>query len=87
VEGFVHRVIDWREFIRGIYQECFERQESGNFSGRHGRLTAHWNDWTTGIFPLDLAIRRAQRWGWTHLIEQLMTIGNLNFRLEKRIHA
>lgn len=77
VEGFVRQIIGWREFIRGVYQECSEKQESSNFFGHHRRLTKHWYDGTTGLLPLDLAIRKAQRWGWTHHIERLMVLGNL----------
>lgn len=77
VEGFVRQIIGWREFIRGVYQERSGKQESSNFFGHHRRLTSHWYDGTTGLLPLDLAIRKAQRWGWTHHIERLMVLGNL----------
>lgn len=77
VEGFVRQIIGWREFIRGVYQQRSEEQERSNFFGHHRRLTTHWYDGTTGVLPLDLAIRKARRWGWTHHIERLMVLGNL----------
>lgn len=77
VEGFVRQVIGWREFIRGVYREYSEQQEASNFFGAQRRLTKHWYDGTTGLLPLDLAIRKAHRWGWTHHIERLMVLGNL----------
>ena len=77
VEGFVRQLIGWREFIRGVYQECSETQERSNFFGHRRRLTAHWYEGTTGLRPLDSAIRKAKRWGWTHHIERLMVLGNL----------
>jgi deoxyribodipyrimidine photolyase-related protein len=77
LEGFVRQIIGWREFIRGIYREYSEKQEQANHFGATGKLTDHWYDATTGIPPLDDAIRKAQRFGWTHHIERLMVLGNL----------
>jgi deoxyribodipyrimidine photolyase-related protein len=77
VEGFVRQIIGWREFIRGVYRECSEKQERGNFFAHHRQLTRHWYDGTTGLLPLDAVIRKAQRWGWAHHIERLMVVGNL----------
>jgi deoxyribodipyrimidine photolyase-related protein len=77
VEGFVRQLIGWREFVRGVYQECSEQQEQANFFGHHRQLTSHWYEGTTGLAPLDAAIRKARRWGWTHHIERLMVLGNL----------
>jgi deoxyribodipyrimidine photolyase-related protein len=77
VEGFVRQIIGWREFIRGVYREHSERQETSNFFGHRRRLTEHWYQATTGLLPLDGVIRKAQRWGWAHHIERLMVAGNL----------
>ena len=77
VEGFVRQVIGWREFVRGIYRERGERQESTNFWGHERELTDAWYDGTTGIPPLDDTIRTAREMGWTHHIPRLMVLGNL----------
>ena len=77
VEGFVRQVIGWREFIRGVYREFGEEQESRNFWSHERELTDAWYDGTTGIPPLDDAIKTAQRLGWTHHIPRLMVLGNL----------
>ena len=77
LEGFVRQVIGWREFVRGIYRECSERQENSNFWSHERELTAAWYDGTTGVPPLDVAIQTAQRLGWTHHIPRLMVLGNL----------
>jgi deoxyribodipyrimidine photolyase-related protein len=77
LEGFIRQVIGWREFVRGIYREHGPQQESGNFFGHRRQLAPSWYDGTTGIDPLDAAIDRSRRLGWTHHIERLMVIGNL----------
>lgn len=77
VEGFVRQVIGWREFVRGIYREHGERQQSANFWQHERELTDAWYDGTTGIPPLDDTIRTAQSMGWTHHIPRLMVLGNL----------
>jgi deoxyribodipyrimidine photolyase-related protein len=77
VEGFVRQVIGWREFVRGVYREFGDRQESGNFWSHERALTDAWYDGSTGIPPLDDTIRTAQRLGWTHHIPRLMIVGNL----------
>ncbi len=82
LEGFIRQVIGWREFIRGIYQQFSEQQETTNFFGASRRLTRHWYDGDTGVLPLDDVIRKAQRYGWAHHIERLMVVGNLMLTCE-----
>jgi deoxyribodipyrimidine photolyase-related protein len=77
VEGFVRQVIGWREFVRGVYREFGEQQESANFWSHERGLTDAWYEGTTGIVPLDDTIRTAQRLGWAHHIPRLMVLGNL----------
>ncbi|MEM9414321.1 MAG: cryptochrome/photolyase family protein [Planctomycetota bacterium] len=76
VEGFVRQVIGWREFVRGIYQHYSEKQEQANSFNHHRRLTAKWWTGDTGLPPLDDAIKKALRLGWTHHIERLMVLCN-----------
>lgn len=87
VEGFVRQVIGWREFIRGIYREFGEQQETTNFWGHEREFTDAWFDGTTGIVPLDDAINTAQRLGWTHHIPRLMVLGNLMTLCEINPHS
>ncbi len=82
VEGFVRQIIGWREFIRGIYQNYSEVQDTTNFWDHHGQLTKHWYDATTGIEPLDHVIDKANRLAYCHHIERLMVAGNLMLLLE-----
>jgi deoxyribodipyrimidine photolyase-related protein len=82
VEGFVRQIIGWREFLRGIYQNFDEREQTSNFFQHQNKLTNHWYQGTTGIPPLDYAIKKAQTWGYCHHIERLMVIGNIMLLLE-----
>jgi len=77
LEGFIRQIIGWREFIRGVYQNFGGQQSEKNFWNHKRNFTSHWYDATTGIVPLDDAIRTATELGWTHHIYRLMVLGNL----------
>lgn len=81
-EGFIRQIIGWREFIRGIYQNFSETQDTKNFWKHQGKLTKHWYEGTTGIEPLDDVIKKTIRYGYAHHIERLMIVGNLMLLLE-----
>lgn len=76
-EGFVRQIIGWREFIRGIYQEYSEVQEQSNFFKHKRKLTNDWYEGSTGIPPLDDAIKKTVKFGYSHHIERLMVISNI----------
>lgn len=77
LEGFVRQIIGWREFIRGIYQNFSEQQETSNFWKHDGKLTASWYTGDTGVPPLDNLIQKTNRFAYAHHIERLMVGGNL----------
>lgn len=76
-EGFIRQIIGWREFIRGVYQQYSEKQESSNFFNHKRALTKDWYEGTTGILPLDDAILKANNFGYNHHIERLMILSNI----------
>jgi deoxyribodipyrimidine photolyase-related protein len=76
VEGFLRQIIGWREFIRGIYHFFGQRQATSNFWRHDRQLAACWWTASTGLPPVDDAIRKAQTLGWTHHIERLMVLSN-----------
>ncbi|NQZ76071.1 MAG: cryptochrome/photolyase family protein [Ekhidna sp.] len=76
VEGFVRQIIGWREFMRGIYHEYDEKLNINHF-GHHRKLKPCWYEGTTGVPPLDGAIKKAVKHGYTHHIERLMVLGNI----------
>jgi deoxyribodipyrimidine photolyase-related protein len=82
VEGFIRQIMGWREFVRGIYQNCDEFQQTENFFNHKNRLNKCWYKANTGVTPLDDAIKKANEWGYCHHIERLMVIGNLMLLLE-----
>lgn len=76
-EGFVRQVIGWREFVRGVYRQYSNSQESSNFWSHDRELTDSWYDGSTGITPLDDTISTVRKLGWAHHIPRLMVLGNL----------
>jgi deoxyribodipyrimidine photolyase-related protein len=77
LEGFVRQVIGWREFVRGVDRHRGAQQATANFWGHTRTLERCWYEGTTGMRPLDDAITKAHRLGWTHHIERLMVLCNL----------
>ena len=77
VEGFVRQIIGWREFMRGVYQHLGVQSRNGNFWNFEDRpIPPAFYDATTGIDPIDTAIRRALDHAYCHHIERLMLLGN-----------
>ena len=77
LEGFIRQIIGWREFIRGVYYSRSEEQEQANFFDHNRKLSSHWYDGTTGIEPLDDAIKDCTNYAFTHHIPRLMIIANI----------
>lgn len=77
VEGFVRQVIGWREFMRGIYLHHRKGMRSGNIWNAQRRMGRSWSNATTGIPPLDGALKNTQRYAWNHHTERLMVIANM----------
>lgn len=76
LEGFVRQLLGWREFIRAAYEVDGSKMRTTNFFSHTRPLApALWTG-TTGITPIDTAVRGALRFGYTHHIERLMVLGN-----------
>ncbi|MCO5143883.1 MAG: cryptochrome/photolyase family protein [Oligoflexia bacterium] len=82
LEGFIRQIIGWREFVRGVYQEHSELQESSNYFSHKRKLNSLWYSANTGIEPLDDVIKKVQKYGYAHHIERLMVVGSLMVLLE-----
>ena len=68
VEGFVRQIMGWREFIRGVYQTRSHKEIGFNFFKNERKMTQDWYDGTTGIDPLDNAIKLTLEHGYTCLL-------------------
>ena len=77
LEGYIRQVIGWREFMRGIYQKYSHEMENRNFFKQNRKMKDSWYEGTTGLPPLDYAIKNALVNGWSHHIERLMIISNI----------
>ena len=77
LEGFIRQIIGWREFIRGMYQNFSYELESKNFYKNKRRLTNDWYLGTTGIDPIDDAIKDILKYGYAHHIIRLMYLSNI----------
>ena len=77
LEGFIRQIIGWREFIRGIYHYKGDEEIKLNYWNHQRKLTKDWYDGTTGINPLDDAIKDCLKFGYTHHIPRLMVICNI----------
>ena len=77
VEGFIRQILGWREFIMGVYWQNMPQYKDLNFWSHGKNLSDSWYVGTTGIPPLDDAIKESIDYGYTHHINRLMIISNL----------
>lgn len=75
-EGIIRQIIGWREFIRGVYEIKGSEERTRNFWNFSRPMPATFYTATTGIEPVDEAIRTVLKTGYCHHIERLMVIGN-----------
>jgi len=82
LEGFIRQIIGWREFIRGIYQNFSEKQDSENFWRHKRRLSKVWYQGGSTVPQLERTLEKVFKFGYCHHIERLMVLGNLMLLLE-----
>ena len=76
LEGFVRQIIGWREFIRGMYVSQGTPMRNKNYWNHTRKIPASFYNGTTGIPPVDDAIKKLLHTGYSHHIERLMVLGN-----------
>jgi deoxyribodipyrimidine photolyase-related protein len=75
-EGFIRQVIGWREYQRMIYIYLYDDIINKNYFNHKRKLTKKWYDATTGIVPIDDAIKQGFHYGYLHHIQRLMVMSN-----------
>jgi deoxyribodipyrimidine photolyase-related protein len=82
IEGFVRQILGWREFMRATYQDLGVAMRTGNHWQHQRELPPSFYTGTTGIEPVDNAIKRTLETGYCHHIERLMVLGGFMFLCE-----
>ncbi len=82
LEGFVRQIVGWREFMRATYDDLGVPMRTTNHWGHERRMPSAFYDATTGVAPVDDAIRRILDTGYAHHIERLMVLGGFMFLCE-----
>ena len=78
LEGFLRQIIGWREFMAAMYKRHGVTMRNSNFWNFEDRpIPNAFYEGTTGIAPIDDAIKRALKTGYCHHIERLMLLGNM----------
>lgn len=76
LEGFIRQIIGWREYIRMVYEKVGSQQRNLNHFSFTRKIPKQFYDGTTGIDPIDIVIKRLNKYAYTHHIERLMLLGN-----------
>ena len=87
LEGFIRQIIGWREFILGLYQHKGTFSRNQNFWKHTYSMPESCYDATTGIPPVDDAIKKVLKTGYNHHIERLMILGNFFLLTEIKPNA
>ena len=78
LEGFIRQIIGWREFMAAMYRRHGVTMRTSNFwNFDDDPIPEAFYTGSTGLPPIDDAIRHALDTGYCHHIERLMLLGNL----------
>ena len=76
LEGFIRQIIGWREFMMIVYERDGVKERNSNYFHHNRKLPKSFYEGTTGIKPVDDAIKKVIKYGYSHHIERLMILGN-----------
>jgi deoxyribodipyrimidine photolyase-related protein len=76
LEGFIRQITGWREFIRAVYELKGSKERTCNFWKFSRKIPESFWHGTTGIYPIDVTIKKVLDTGYCHHIERLMVLGN-----------
>ena len=77
IEGFLRQIIGWREYQRYCYLFYYDAMTKPNVFNNHRKLGTALYDGSTGLPPVDDAIKGAFEYGYIHHIQRLMVMGNI----------
>jgi len=75
-EGFIRQIIGWRSYMRLLYEFHGKEMYKMNFFMHKRKIGKEWYDGSTNIYPIDLLIKKVEKYAYLHHIERLMYIGN-----------
>lgn len=78
-EGYIRQICGWRELCRYTYKYV---DFNNNYFNMKEKLNKQWYDGTTGMEPVDNAIKTSIETGYAHHIIRLMVIGNYMLLIE-----
>lgn len=76
IEGFLRQILGWREYQRYCYLYYYKEMTTPNIFKNKNKLSKSLYQGTTGIPPVDNAIKDAFQNGYLHHIQRLMVISN-----------
>jgi len=77
VEGFLRQIIGWREYQRYCYLYYYDKMTKANVFENDRKLSNSLYEGTTGLPPVDDAIKSAFKTGYLHHIQRLMVMSNI----------
>jgi deoxyribodipyrimidine photolyase-related protein len=77
IEGFLRQIIGWREYQRYCYLHYYDIMTKSNVFNNTHKLSNAWYNGTTGMPPVDDAIKDAFKYGYLHHIQRLMVMSNI----------
>jgi deoxyribodipyrimidine photolyase-related protein len=76
IEGFLRQILGWREYQRYCYLHYYTEMTKANIFNNKEKLDSSFYKGTTGIPPVDDAIKSAFETGYLHHIQRLMVMSN-----------
>lgn len=76
IEGFLRQILGWREYQRYCYLYYYNEMTKANVFNNKEKLSNALYDGTTGMPPVDDAIKDAFKYGYLHHIQRLMVMSN-----------
>ena len=74
IEGFLRQILGWREYQRYCYLHYYTEMTKANIFNNKEKLDSSYYKGTTGIPPVDDAIKSAFEIGYLHHIQRLMLL-------------